>query len=48
MVAAWGESDSDSDAEERRGPCLVADDDEVSLSPKVLARQQLEIIINII
>ena len=46
MVAAWGESDSDSDAKERRGPCLVADDDEVSLSHKVLARQQLEIIMN--
>ena len=46
MVAAWGESDSDSDVKEKRRACLVADDDEVSLSPKVLARQQLEIIIN--
>ena len=46
MMEAWGEFESDEDSDERRGPCLVAND-KVSSSQstfRFLAREQNDII----
>ena len=41
-MAAWGESESDEEYEERKGPCLLANDDQVSSPPKSKLRLLVE------